>query len=674
MTPLIAVLLRVTEGGAAFLKTADAIARLRGMATEIAIIGSPGHSPLVDSAAARLGARTFAAGVSPGAAMNAAVRETEAAFVAVIGEGFLPAPALFQRSAAAFAGEQAVAALAPGVRLVGPEDEDVAEWGPPALDASALLADPARTPPVFVCRRAAWQDVRFDERLDGLVEYEFWLRLALTGRILRHLPGPLVTREAASAGRRDRDDDEHLRLLREVLGRHEGAVAAHMRAALVEREVGFGRTREMHRQLLARRDADLAALDQMRAAAAHHRAYLEHHGAAALDWGDLRRVDPLSRDWGYDRGTPVDRRYIESFLAAHSSDVRGAVLEIQEDDFTRAFGGPRVDTSDVLDIDAANTRATVLADLRCAPGIEAARFDCIILTQTLHVLDDMPAALGECRRMLRPGGVLLATFPAASRVCLEYGREGDFWRMTPAGARRLVEDSFAPSQTSCDVFGNVLTTTAFLHGLAAEELTDQEYDVGDPYFPAITGIRARKSEHPVRVRPRGVVLLYHRVSAEPDVHGLAIAPAELARQLEHVRDTCSVMPLDALLRTPPEQLPERPVALTFDDGYLDNLTAAAPLLSNYGMPAMFFCTTRWLDAPGEYLVGRARADPVRRRRRTGVVRDDPRWRAVGAADCHAGSSETRRAPVCTRRWFTPGLTSATASCRRCTPGAEWPGA
>src|SRR3990170_7811785 len=45
-------------------------------------------------------------------------------------------------------------------------------------------------------------------------------------------------------------------------------------------------------------------------------------------FGDLRGVEPISREFGFDRGLPVDRHYIERFLSAHSSDIRGRVLEI----------------------------------------------------------------------------------------------------------------------------------------------------------------------------------------------------------------------------------------------------------------------------------------------------------------------------------------------------------
>ena len=246
-----------------------------------------------------------------------------------------------------------------------------------------------------------------------------------------------------------------------------------------------------------------------------------------------------------------------------------------------------------------------MADLRHAPGIPSDRYDCVILTQTLHVIDDVSAALLECRRMLRPGGVMLATVPAASRVCLEYGEEGDFWRTTPAGARRLFEAVFGPGHVETITYGNVQTNVAFLEGLAAAELADSEFDRVDPYFPALTGIRARKAPA-ARTgtrsdkRSRGLVLLYHRIDAAADVHALNVTPENFHAQLAWLGSNCHVLPLEALLAGEPEDLPDRAVALTFDDGYTDNLTTAAPALARAGVPATFFLTTRWLDASGYY--------------------------------------------------------------------------
>jgi peptidoglycan/xylan/chitin deacetylase (PgdA/CDA1 family) len=277
------------------------------------------------------------------------------------------------------------------------------------------------------------------------------------------------------------------------------------------------------------------------------------------------------------------------------------VLEVQEDDFTRRFGGPKVASRGIVDVDDTNPRATVVADLRAAGGVADGSFDAIILTQTLHVIDDMAAVLGECRRVLAPGGVLLATLPAASRVCLEYGEDGDLWRVTPAGARALFDEAFGARQVEVTSFGSVLTNVAFLHGLSCGELTEEEFAASDPYHPLLAGVRARKTAPVSRGRVgEAAVLLYHRVDDEADVHDLSVPPTLLARQLEWLSRECRVVPLEALLSGARDGHPERTVAITFDDGYLDALDEAAPVLERLGLPAAMFVTTRWLEDAGEY--------------------------------------------------------------------------
>ena len=599
-----AVIAGVGGGARALLLTSDTIARQRAAPASVVLVKSPASPspPLIECAVTRLDAVVVEPGPRPGRTLNAAVRGAIGQYVVFLPTGYALHEAFIERGESMFRSDAALGAIAPSIALRTADGIGELHWIPEGLRAAAILSDTRSVPPVFVVRRDVWESSGgFDETMEGLVEYEFWLRLALAGHRLQGLHEPLVTREIAepSSGAAP-DDGRHLELFRTVVERQTAAIEHDMADVLVSREVRFGTLRDVHRDLLARRDADLQELDRLRAEAAHHRAYLTHHGRSGVDWGDLRRTDPVSRDWGYDRGIPIDRRYIDDFLAAHSSDVRGVVLEIQEDDFTLACGGPRVRDHAILDIDPSNPRATVLADLRSAPQIPSGTFDCVILTQTVHVIDDMRAAVRECHRMLAPGGVLLATLPATSRVCLEYGEHGDLWRMTPAGARALFHSAFAPAEISCDVFGNVLTNTAFLHGFSCADLTDSEFDVRDPYFPALTGVRAKKTGRPGRSRARGVVLLYHRVDDAGDVHGLGVPPSQFDAHLRWLRSECHLMPLEELLDTPNEQLPERSVALTFDDGYEDNLRVAAPLLQRHGAPAAFFLTTRWLDQPGEY--------------------------------------------------------------------------
>lgn len=213
-----------------------------------------------------------------------------------------------------------------------------------------------------------------------------------------------------------------------------------------------------------------------------------------LDFGDLRRTTPLCSDYGYDRGLPVDRIYIEGFLATHAADIRGRVLEIQEDDYTRRFGGTAVDTADVLDIDASNPRATVIADLTAAPQLADACYDAIILTQTLQLIYDLDAAIATVHRLLKPGGVLLCTVSGVSSVGCSGGEDAQWcWSFTSSSLRRLLEHRFGTSAVQTEAFGNVLTAVAFLEGVAASELEPQELEARDPSYPVVVAARAVKA-------------------------------------------------------------------------------------------------------------------------------------------------------------------------------------
>ena len=210
----------------------------------------------------------------------------------------------------------------------------------------------------------------------------------------------------------------------------------------------------------------------------------------------LRRVTPISREWGYDRGQPIDRHYIEGFLAKHAADVRGRVLEILDATYTRRFGGDRVTHSDVLDLDAANRAATIIGDLASAEHIPADTFDCIICTQTLLLIYDVRAAIQTLHRIMKPGGVLLATVPGiAHQICrYDMDRWGDYWRFTSRSIRRLFEEAFPAERVEVIAAGNVLAAIAFLHGLAAEELTRDEIDYQDPDYELSLCVRAVKPE------------------------------------------------------------------------------------------------------------------------------------------------------------------------------------
>jgi SAM-dependent methyltransferase len=205
----------------------------------------------------------------------------------------------------------------------------------------------------------------------------------------------------------------------------------------------------------------------------------------------LTRREPLSRFWGFDRGTPIDRYYIERFLQDHTSDIRGAVLEVQNRAYTDRFG-IEVMRSEVLDVDPENPLATIVADLASADALPDASFDCFILTQTLHLIYDVHGAVAHAHRLLRRGGVLLATVPAASRVVGDPTSPLDYWRFTTSGCRRLFADAFGGDQLTVRSHGNLSVVVAFLRGMAYEELPRRRLDDVDPRYPLLISVRAVK--------------------------------------------------------------------------------------------------------------------------------------------------------------------------------------
>ena len=207
--------------------------------------------------------------------------------------------------------------------------------------------------------------------------------------------------------------------------------------------------------------------------------------------GSFGSTSPFAAHWGYDRGLPVDRWYIEHFLDGHRDDITGRVAEIKDSTYTRRFGHSVTEHA-VVDIDPANPHVTRVADLGTGEGLGSDEFDCFIITQTLQFIYDLPAATRVLHRALRPGGVLLATLPVAGRI-EETAPQRDLWRFTPVGVERLLSTVFGEEAVSVAGHGNVLAQVAFLQGLAAQDLTQRDLAINDPRFPLVVTARAVKA-------------------------------------------------------------------------------------------------------------------------------------------------------------------------------------
>jgi SAM-dependent methyltransferase len=210
----------------------------------------------------------------------------------------------------------------------------------------------------------------------------------------------------------------------------------------------------------------------------------------------LRRLRPISDHWGFDRGQPVDRYYIDEFMASHRADVRGRVLEVGAPRYAAELRGPTVERIDIVDVDPNNPQATIVGDLTAASTLPEASFDCVILTQVIQAVFDPAAAVRSSVRSLRPGGVLLATLPAISRMESEGLGITRYWNFTLASARALFRAHFPEDALEIRAHGNLRVAIAFLEGRASDEVPRRALDYNDPEYAVVITVRARRGQRP----------------------------------------------------------------------------------------------------------------------------------------------------------------------------------
>jgi len=207
-------------------------------------------------------------------------------------------------------------------------------------------------------------------------------------------------------------------------------------------------------------------------------------------WTAVKTTKPISSKFGFDRGRPIDRYWIEDFLEKHKNYIKGNCMEVTGSAYTLKYGADKVKKVDVLDVDTNNKKATIYGDLRDLHlVISDNTYDCIILTHVLGLIDNLDKAVSECHRILKPGGVLIATSSCFSPT---YDTKSNYWRFTPQGAKYLFGKYFKENNLKIFSYGNVLTGQCFWAGMSQEDLTEEQLKYNDPKYPCVVGIQAIK--------------------------------------------------------------------------------------------------------------------------------------------------------------------------------------
>ena len=202
---------------------------------------------------------------------------------------------------------------------------------------------------------------------------------------------------------------------------------------------------------------------------------------------------PISEQFGTERGTPVDRYYIEYFLNMNANKIQGDVLEIEDNNYTKKYGNNY--NSIVMDVSSKADNIDFNANLETGEGIIDNIADCFICTQTLMYIFDLKKAAHNIGRLLKKDGVALITCSGLSqnsRRCME--NYGAYWGFNEAVFKKMFSDETSLEVVDTGSYGNIKTVVAHISGLCFEDLEEKDFVENDLCYPLIVYAVVRKHE------------------------------------------------------------------------------------------------------------------------------------------------------------------------------------
>lgn len=200
---------------------------------------------------------------------------------------------------------------------------------------------------------------------------------------------------------------------------------------------------------------------------------------------------PVSKRFALERGTAIDRIYIEQFLKANKDKIQGTVMEMADLRYTKMFGQD-VQQSQILHVNGWG-KGVIQGNLETGEGISENSVDCFICTQTIQFIYDIHSTVRNIYKMLKPGGAALVTAHCLGQISLyDYHNWGEYWRLTDQSMKKIFTDVFDDSNVCVQSRGNMKTAVAYLYGLCAEDLKEEDFEFHDEQYPVIVTVMAKK--------------------------------------------------------------------------------------------------------------------------------------------------------------------------------------
>lgn len=201
-----------------------------------------------------------------------------------------------------------------------------------------------------------------------------------------------------------------------------------------------------------------------------------------VQFGQLRRLEPLAQTADVQDADTIERFYVESFLREHAASIRGHVLEVGRVTLARRIGGASATNYQ-------HRGAAVATGPDDGQDLQPESADCVVAVDAAALLPNVQTHVQRLYAAVKPGGVLLMVLPGiVSRSRASDGTP----RFTERSTRLLLETCVPADGLLVSSRGNVFSAVAALEGIRAREVEVRRLTHRDPRYPMVIGVRALK--------------------------------------------------------------------------------------------------------------------------------------------------------------------------------------